>query len=1016
MTLDGSAHLRIELLGPVRAWRAHEELALGSAHRRAVLAVLAMRANQVVARTELIDAIWGESAPASANGSIYTYVSGLRTALEPDRARRSEGRVLASAGSGYCLRLEPGELDVQRFDALREQARQATSPQDMTGARKALDAALGLWNDEALAGIPGPFAAAQRARLAELRLSTLEARAQVILDSGGHQTIVDELFELAREHPLREGIQGLLLLALYRSGRRAEALEAFQRISATTIESLGTEPGPALHRLHRQILADDTALGRTGGTAKPIPIVSRPRPSRPAVFTGRERETAILRSAVAAVAGGAGASLWIEGEPGIGKSALLAEGLAETPGCQLAWARADELGQRLPLRVILDCLDVTAHSADPRRAELATTARKTESDPGGDAMPSVVDGVLKLVTDLCGEGPLILVADELQWADPASLVVWRHLAAETRRLPLLLIGACRPVPRGPELERLRAEAGTPVVTLGPISEVAVGELITGILGASPGGALLAFGASAAGNPFYIREIVETLARDGDLERTSMPSALVSQVAHHLDFLSPRTREMLRWATLFGDDFTVDDLSAALGKPPGALAKMIGEARAAGVFAESHGRLTFRHPLVRRALYDKTPAAIRIALHRQLAEALSEAGAPADKVAGQLTTAAVPVDPWVRDWLLAEVSTLAARAPVTALKLVRRAIASKVTSGDVKETLTAKAARLMFWLGREPEAEVGYVVARTADSVSAAEMRWILAYLNHRRGDTSKAVSGIQDALRDKDIPETWRSRHESLLSLVRHGDPLDKVPGFGVAEAYWLGRWDDVLAELDAVLRDGTAIASYALGPPGSLRLVHGVAALIAGHRGKPEEARAHLQAARDQPMSHPSDVEGADFMLAASALVTEQDSPEEALDLLTAMLEPDYPPAANRYRWLPGLVRLAMELGERGRARFGTLLCERAPGQETVALRCRALLDSDPDQMLRAAEFYRLGHSTLEFAQTMEDAAVLLTGQDRLAEATTTFRISLESYAAMDAGWDVRRAERRMHALRSHG
>ena len=999
-TAKADYHLRIELLGPVRAWRAQEELALGSAHRRGVLAALAMRANQVVARTELIDAIWGESAPASANGSIYTYVSGLRAALEPERARRSEGQVLTSAGSGYCLRLEPGELDVQRFDTLREQARHLVEAQDLAGARTALDTALALWNGEALAGIPGPFAASQRARLAELRLATLETRAQVVLDSGGHQSIVDELAELAHENPLREDIHGLLLLALYRSGRRDEALATFQRISVTAIETLGTEPGPALHRLYQQVLADDPALTRTGGTSKPIPIVGRPRPSRPAVFTARQRETVVLRAAVEAVAAGTGASLWVEGEPGIGKSALLAEGLAETPGCQLAWASADELGQRLPLRVLFDCLDVTAHSADPRRAELAAAARRTESDPGDEAMRAAVDGVLRLVTELCAEGPLILVVDEFQWADPASLLAWQRLSDETRQLPLLLIGAFRPVPPLPDVERLHK--GAEILTLEPLSDLEAHELITAIRGADS--TALESSADAAGNPLYLTMIAESPigARD------SLPAVLVTQVVHHLNFLSPPTRELLRWAALFGEDFTIYDLSAALGKMPDEVAAMIGETLAAGVFAEYHGRLGFRHPLAHQALYEKTPAAIRIALHRQLAEALAEAGAPADKVAEQLTRAAVPVDPWVRDWLLAEVTTLAARAPRVALELLRRAIASNVTSSDGKETLTAIAARLMFWLGQEPEAEASYVVARTADGERAAEMRWLLAHIRYRRGD----LEGMREALRHNNIPETWRVRNESLLALAGHGERMPDTT-LQLVTKYWQGRWDDVLTEVEAVLRDGSTIAAYALGPPGTLRLVHSVVALVAGHRNGPAAAEPHLRAVRDQPASLPEEL----FVLVASAFTAEQqDKKEEALDFLTAMLEPEYSALISRYCWLPGLVRLAMELGERGRARFATLLCEAAPGNETAARRCRGLLEGDPEPLLHAAEVYRLGHWTLEFAQTMEDAAVLFARQDRLAEATTTLRRSIAAYVELGARWDVRRAESRLRVLRNHG
>jgi DNA-binding SARP family transcriptional activator/tetratricopeptide (TPR) repeat protein len=1092
-----SALMRIELLGPVRAWRGEDELTLGSAHRRAVLAVLATRANSVVSRAELIDAVWGEHAPASANGSIYTYVSGLRAALEPDRSRRSVAQVLVSAGSGYTLQLAEDTVDADRFDALREQAKRCQAARDTAGARKALDEALALWHGDALDGIPGPFAASQRSRLAELRLTTLERRAQVILDSGGHHALVDELSELTGEHPLREGLHGLLLLALYRSDRRADALKVFRELRTTTVETLGTEPGPALTALNEQILTDDPALVRApespGGPAKPIPIVARPRPNRPRVFVGREAGTRTLRAAVRKVCDGAGGSIWIEGEPGIGKSALLAHALAETPGCQLAWASADELGQRFPLRVVLDCLDVTAHSADPRRAELAKAARRSENIAGSEPVPAAVEGALALVEELCEEGPLILVADELQWADPASLLVWQRLSRATRRLPLLLIGACRPVPRRHELEVLRAalpECGTDTLVLEPLSDVDVHDLITGLTGSAPTPALLGFGLSSAGNPLYVKEIVATLARENtlDVERapTAVPATLVSMISHHLTFLSARTRKSLRWAALFGEAFTSADLAAALGREVEEVADIVDEARAAGVFAETHGRLAFRHPLVRRALYDKTPAAVRVALHRQLAEALANAGAPAERVAEQLTAAPVPVDPWVRDWLIAEIAVLAPRAPLAAMRLLRRATTSGAVVGDFKESLTATMARLMSWLGQEPEAEASYVCARTADGERAAEMRWILARLHYARGDLPRAIGGISEALRDNELSEEWRLRHNSLLSAVlpagsllsiflppgeadaespeARGTALDRaldavsvVPKLATlhrmllddteaalhaaggprsipeqrlpehaeghreddtpspaVEAYWQGRWDDALAELSTALGSGPVMASYLLGPPGPARLLNGVAALVAAHRGEPEEARAHLRAAGEPPSPGSADTEGLDLLLAAGALIAEQeDRPDHAFDLLATMLEPDHAGHEARFAWLPTLVRLAMDLGERGRARFATLLCEGTPGQQTAALRCRALLDDDPAPMLAAAERSRLAGRLLESAQALEDAAILLADRGRMSEADETLRRALVSYTGLGARWDVQRAERRMRGRR---
>ncbi len=154
--------VRIRLLGPVQAWRDGDELHLGTAHRRAVLAALAMRAGHAVAREELIAAVWGDTAPPSAAGSVYTYVSALRQVLEPGRDRWSSGRVLTSAGGGYCLRLPHEQVDALHFTALRERTRVHRANGDHRAELDTLAAALAQWQGEAFAGIPGPYAQTQR--------------------------------------------------------------------------------------------------------------------------------------------------------------------------------------------------------------------------------------------------------------------------------------------------------------------------------------------------------------------------------------------------------------------------------------------------------------------------------------------------------------------------------------------------------------------------------------------------------------------------------------------------------------------------------------------------------------------------------------------------------------------------------------------------------------------------------------------------------------------------------------
>ena len=478
LTRHRSEPLRISLLGPVRAWGNDGELELGSRQRKAVLAVLAMRANQLVTKGELVDAIWGESAPASAYGGIHTHISALRKRLEPQWSRRSTGQVLVSAGTGYQLRLGGNQLDVERFQDLCELAGERRAARDVAGELTALDSALELWQGKALDGVTGPHASRQRLRLTDLRLSTIERRARLMLNIGAHHVVIDELDRLCQAHPLREVPHALLMHALYLDGRRQDAIDVFHRLRTATVERLGTEPGPCPSGMHDEILRDDPALRWTRdeprGPARPIPLVARPRPARRHGFTGRAAQVAAVRSAVSDVAAGTGGVVWVDGAHGTGKSALLAEGLADTPGCRLAWSVADELGQLVPLYTLLDGLDVTALSPDLRRAELATMLRELDLDrfaPGAEAkVERAIDGVVSLVRELCADGPLILVLDQLQWADPMSLLVLRCLLPETADLPLLLVIASRPAPQRPGLARMRAAlAGTraTTVTLGP---------------------------------------------------------------------------------------------------------------------------------------------------------------------------------------------------------------------------------------------------------------------------------------------------------------------------------------------------------------------------------------------------------------------------------------------------------------------------------------------------------------------------------------------------------------------
>jgi DNA-binding SARP family transcriptional activator len=249
------------ILGPLEVRDGDRVVALGGARQRAVLAVLLLHANQVVSSDRLIDELWGDEPPKAAAASLRVFVSELRKALEPERGQRASGQVLVTRPPGYLVRVEPGQLDLQQFERLLERGRQALVGERPEAASLALREALSVWRGPALADFAyEPFAQAAIARLEELRVTALELRIEAELALGRHSELVGELEALVAEYPLHERLRRQLMLALYRSGRQSEALEAYRQARRALVEELGIEPSPALQDLERAILRQDSAL------------------------------------------------------------------------------------------------------------------------------------------------------------------------------------------------------------------------------------------------------------------------------------------------------------------------------------------------------------------------------------------------------------------------------------------------------------------------------------------------------------------------------------------------------------------------------------------------------------------------------------------------------------------------------------------------------------------------------------------------------------------------------------
>ena len=317
--------LRIELLGEVRALCDGCELTLGPPRQRATLAVLALRAGQQVPYDQLIDGVWGPDAPDSAIGRLHVHVSALRHALEPGRQRRAPGRVVVSTGAGYRLVLGPGQLDVWDVEAHRDRARRLLEAGRAAEAVTAFGAALRLWRGKPLAGVPGPFAEGHRVRLDELWLTVVEDQAEAMLRAGEHRALLAELLATAAEHPYRERLCALVMIALYRDGRRTEALDAFAATRRLLLDELGVEPGPHLRQIQHDILNDaGAAAGVLGAAGAAGRIVPRQLPAAVRDFTGRLAELRELDALVTAADSGQGAVIVsaIGGMAGVGKTAL----------------------------------------------------------------------------------------------------------------------------------------------------------------------------------------------------------------------------------------------------------------------------------------------------------------------------------------------------------------------------------------------------------------------------------------------------------------------------------------------------------------------------------------------------------------------------------------------------------------------------------------------------------------------------------------------------------------------
>ena len=649
--------MEFRILGRLEVIDGTEVVPLGGPRQRLVLAHLLLRANRRISPEQLIDDVWGASAPPAARNSLQSYVSHLRHAVGPDRLDRGS--------SGYVFELEPEDLDAARFEALLGDARRLAND-DSAAAADAYRTALGLWRGPALDDLSGhPSLRAEISRLEELRLAATEDLLEAELALGRDRELVPELQALVSRYPLREGLWAKLMLALYAADRQAEALDAYRRARGALADELGLDPSPELQRLHTRILRHDPELESNAVDA------TRFRPA----LVGRDPELATMSDALEPLKGGRGAVIAITGEPGIGKSRLVAELEERSAGdVRFLVGHAVSYAGTIPywpvreqLRSWLGCGTSSpealvraqlreklggalAGEADEAYPFLATLLGLTLQAPhekrirdlARDAVRAeTVHWVYRLVAALARERPLCLVLEDLHWCDDTTLSLLHELLPVVEDEPVAFIlvyrnGAGHAAAQLARSASRRLGGLYRLVELQPLQAADVGALAGAVVGAeAPPDLVQLLAERVGGNPYFIGEVIRDLRERGVLEResgrvrlaseASIPAALQDALQARLERLDTETRELIRTAAVIGRSFDVPLLERLLPRAP--LLRTLSALDGLHLLEGSRGlpapEYRFRHGLVEEVAYATMPEPRRRELHRRVGEALEE---------------------------------------------------------------------------------------------------------------------------------------------------------------------------------------------------------------------------------------------------------------------------------------------------------------------------------------------------------------------------------------------------------
>jgi DNA-binding CsgD family transcriptional regulator/tetratricopeptide (TPR) repeat protein len=855
-----------------------------------------------------------------------------------------------------------------------------------------------------------------------------------------------------------------------------------------------------------------------------------------AALHGRLAELQALEAWLDRAVAGTFECVLVEGEAGIGKTrvleAVLASGRAR--GFQAFLGAADEIGRGRPFGPLAEALGCVPEADEPRRAEV-TRLLSGGTDVHEPALQfRVLDALVDLVEELALAAPVALALDDLQWADPSTLLALRSLGRRLTYLPVALVATLRPLPRSPELERLvdlLGREGAHHLALGPLEEDAVATLVGELVGAEPSAALVEEMTGAAGNPFFVTELVGALVEEAaivvidgraELRRAVIPPSLRLTILRRLGFLDAGTLELLRIASALGSTFSLRDVAIVMDRPAAALVGAVSDALRAGVVVERGERLGFRHHLIREAIYADLPKDVRAGLHFDAGRRLAAAGAPAVRVAEQLSLGAEDEDAEAAAWLRRAAPETAPRDPAGAIGLLRQALELLPPDArDENNEVRAELATLLAYAGSPVEAEaVAREVLSTSHDSSLearlrstliqalfAEGRWaeVVAeteaarrhphVLDHQRGrllaeaalariwlgELDGAETDAKEAIRLGKLTDDpaavcfglghlsavadQRGRFHEGLQLAREGvdvamranaaDAIRRHPHIALGAALAAA---DRLREAREALDEGRRLGERA-GTAWDLPLYHSMLALPLYYLGEWDDALAEIEAGltladelgsgvgRVTALSvlsdiaaHRDDMRGAREAIEAATAIVDRHGPQWGMLWLTlarahvldATGDADEAFATLRDAWQgmsaqwvesalrigPALARAAKRAGDDELVRAVAAAMDAMAGPAGVpyanggALLCRALADSDGNIALEAVEAYRPSERLPELAAACEDAGRLLAAEGSGAPAHDLFEEALAGYEQLGAARDIARTLSSMRDL----